>query len=132
MISAPAGNRAHQALPELTPEQIKRLLPLGEARSYADGELLFEAGKTGPGMFVLTQGTVALTRRDGLETASRRRSVYGAVARSVMWAARERWARLPSDSRNGGSWCSSNESRPTSHSAVPRPKKCESPKAGGM
>ena len=64
--SAPKGERAHQAFPELTPEQIERLLPLGEARSYADGELLFEAGKTGPGMFVLTKGAVAVTRRDGL------------------------------------------------------------------
>src|SRR3712207_5741242 len=61
-----AGDRAHQAFPELTAEQIERLRPLGEARSYADGELLFEAGKTGPGMFVLTEGTVAVTRRDGL------------------------------------------------------------------
>ena len=52
--SASAGDRAHQAFPELMPEQIERLLPLGEARYYADGELLFEAGKTGPGMFVLT------------------------------------------------------------------------------
>ena len=64
--SATKGERAHQAFPELTPEQIERLLPLGEARSYADGELLFEAGKTGPGMFVLTKGAVAVTRRDGL------------------------------------------------------------------
>jgi thioredoxin reductase (NADPH) len=64
--SAPAGERARQAFPELTPEQVERLRPLGEARSYADGELLFEAGKTGPGMFVLTEGAVAVTRRDGL------------------------------------------------------------------
>src|SRR3712207_215444 len=61
-----AGDRAHQAFPELTPEQIERLRPLGEERSYADGELLFEAGKTGPGMFVVTRGEVAVTRRDGL------------------------------------------------------------------
>ena len=64
--SSPAGDRAHQAFPELTSEQVERLRPLGDARSYADGELLFEAGKTGPGMFVLTKGAVAVTRRDGL------------------------------------------------------------------
>src|SRR3712207_48631 len=61
-----AGDRAHQAFPELTPEQIERLRPLGEARSYADGDLLFEAGRTGPGMFVLTKGAVAVTRRGGV------------------------------------------------------------------
>ena len=64
--ATPGGNRAHQAFPELTPEQIERLRPLGEARRYADGELMFEAGRTGPGLFAVTRGEVAVTRRDGL------------------------------------------------------------------
>jgi hypothetical protein len=39
---------------------------LGERRRWADGELLFEAGKPGPGLFVVLDGEVAITRRDGL------------------------------------------------------------------
>ena len=60
------GDRSHQAFPALTPEQIERVRPLGEERHYAAGELLFEAGATGPGMFVVTAGEVSVTRRDGL------------------------------------------------------------------
>ena len=64
--ATPAGDRAHQAFPQLTPEQIERLRPLGEVRTYAEGELMFEAGRTGPGLFAVTRGSVAVTRRDGL------------------------------------------------------------------
>ena len=45
---------------------MERLRPLGEARTYAEGELMFEAGRTGPGLFAVTRGSVAVTRRDGL------------------------------------------------------------------
>ena len=38
----------------------------GELRSYKDGEMLFETGKPGPGMFVMLSGHVAITQRDGL------------------------------------------------------------------
>jgi thioredoxin reductase (NADPH) len=65
-IGADPGSRAHQAFPTLTPEQIERVMPLGERRSYPDGTLLFEAGHKGPGMFVILAGEVAITRRDGL------------------------------------------------------------------
>jgi len=47
-------------------EQIERLLPFGDRRRWHDGDALFEAGKPGPGMFVLLSGRVAVTRRDGL------------------------------------------------------------------
>jgi thioredoxin reductase (NADPH) len=50
----------------LTTEQIERLAPLAERRRWAQGELLFEAGKTGPGLFVVLEGEVCVTRRDGL------------------------------------------------------------------
>ena len=59
-------SRQHQAFPDLTPEQIERMAPLGERRAWADGALLFEAGRTGPGLFVILSGEVAVTRRDGL------------------------------------------------------------------
>jgi len=38
----------------------------GSLRIYSDGEKLFEAGKVGPGMFVVLSGLVAITQRDGL------------------------------------------------------------------
>jgi len=38
----------------------------GELRKYRDGEVLFETGKVGPGMFVILSGHVAITQRDGL------------------------------------------------------------------
>ncbi len=59
-------SRQHQAFPELTPEQISRMERLGERRRWSDGELLFEAGKPGPGLFVILEGQVGITRRDGL------------------------------------------------------------------
>jgi thioredoxin reductase (NADPH) len=65
-IGADSGSRAHQAFPTLTPEQIERVMPLGERVRYPDGALLFEAGHKGPGMFVILAGEVAITRRDGL------------------------------------------------------------------
>ena len=62
------AGREHQAFPVLTPEQIEHLLPFGSKRVWHDGELLFEAGKPGPGMFVVLEGQVEVTRRDGLGT----------------------------------------------------------------
>jgi thioredoxin reductase (NADPH) len=62
------AGREHQAFPVLTSEQIEHLLPFGSRRIWRDGELLFEAGKPGPGMFVVLDGQVDVTRRDGLGT----------------------------------------------------------------
>ena len=58
--------RHEQTFPTLTPEEIARIRRFGELRSYKDGERLFEAGKPGPGMFVVLSGHVAITQRDGL------------------------------------------------------------------
>ena len=58
--------RPEQTFPTLTPAEIERIRHFGEVRSYADGELLFETGKPGPGMFVVLKGHVAITQRDGL------------------------------------------------------------------
>ena len=63
---SPLDGRRHQMFTKLTPEQIGRLRPLGETRTWADGDLMFEAGKPGPGMFVVLSGVVAVTRRDGM------------------------------------------------------------------
>ncbi len=58
--------RFEQTFPQLTPQEIARLRGFGEIRTYRDGELLFETGKPGPGMFVILKGHVAITQRDGL------------------------------------------------------------------
>jgi thioredoxin reductase (NADPH) len=60
------GGRERQAFPVLSAEQIEHLLPFGERRQWRDSELLFEAGQPGPGMFVVLEGQVSVTRRDGL------------------------------------------------------------------
>jgi thioredoxin reductase (NADPH) len=57
--------RYDQTFPELTPQEIDRMRRFGEIRTYRDGELLFETGKPGRGMFVLLSGHVAITQRDG-------------------------------------------------------------------
>jgi thioredoxin reductase (NADPH) len=58
--------RAEQTFPNLTAHEIERLRRFGAPRGYADGEALFEAGRPGPGMFVVIAGQVAITQRDGL------------------------------------------------------------------
>jgi thioredoxin reductase (NADPH) len=58
--------RHEQTFPALTAPEIARMRRFGEVRRYSDGELLFETGKPGPGMFVILSGHVAITQRDGL------------------------------------------------------------------
>jgi len=58
--------RPEQTFPALTEAEIARMRRFGELRSYKHGELMFEAGKPGRGMFVVLSGHVAITERDGL------------------------------------------------------------------
>ena len=58
--------RHEQTFPALTLPEIARMRRFGEIRTYRDGEILFETGKPGPGMFVVLSGHVAITQRDGL------------------------------------------------------------------
>src|SRR3982075_872238 len=64
--SIAAFPRLEQTFPELTPQEIARMRRFGEVRHYKDGEMLFETGKPGPGMFVVLSGDIAITQRDGL------------------------------------------------------------------
>src|SRR6202795_760395 len=57
--------RVEQTFPSLTPQEIARMRRFGELRHYEDGDVLFETGKPGPGMFVILSGHVAITQRDG-------------------------------------------------------------------
>jgi thioredoxin reductase (NADPH) len=58
--------RHDQAFPTLTPSEIERMRRFGEVIHYKDGDMLFETGRPGPGMFVILSGHVAITQRDGL------------------------------------------------------------------
>ena len=60
------ASRRAQMFPQLAPEEINRLRRFGTVRTWAPGELLFEASKTGPGMFVLLDGHVLVTRKNCL------------------------------------------------------------------
>ena len=67
MADAPIEvTRAHQMYPPLTDAEIARIRRFGAVRRYARGERLFAAGEPGPGMFVVLDGVVAVTQRDGL------------------------------------------------------------------
>src|SRR5215210_4559 len=63
---SPAFPRHEQTFPTLTAHEIDRMRRFGEVHTYQDGEVLFETGKPGPGMFVVLSGHVAITQRDGL------------------------------------------------------------------
>src|SRR5258708_31655537 len=58
--------RLDEAFPALTDTQIARIRRFGTARRFADGELLFEAGKRRSGMFIVLSGHVARPPRGGL------------------------------------------------------------------
>ncbi|MFD0986367.1 FAD-dependent oxidoreductase [Methyloligella solikamskensis] len=58
--------RYEQTFPTLTKDEIDRIARFGTSCRYLAGELLFEAGRPAPGMFVLLSGQVAVTQRDGL------------------------------------------------------------------
>ena len=58
--------RHEQTFPALTPQEISRIRRFGAVKAYKHGEMLFETGKPGPGMFVVLSGHVAITQRDGL------------------------------------------------------------------
>jgi thioredoxin reductase (NADPH) len=63
---ARAFARPEQTFPNLTPQEIARMRRFGELRHFRNGEMLFETGKPGRGMFVVLSGHVAITQRDGL------------------------------------------------------------------
>src|SRR5258708_14203977 len=66
IAAATAFPRHEQTFPRLTPQEIARMGRFGEVRHYRHGQMQFETGKPGPGMFVILSGHVAITQRDGL------------------------------------------------------------------
>ena len=62
--------RYDQTFPSLTSAEIERMRRFGEVVQYKDGDMLFETGKPGPGMFVVLSGHVCVTQRDGFGRVS--------------------------------------------------------------
>ncbi|MBO9513991.1 MAG: FAD-dependent oxidoreductase [Variovorax sp.] len=65
-IRVEVESRRHQMFPVLSAADIARIRRFGSVHRYEDGACLFTAGETGPGMFVVLDGTVAISQRDGL------------------------------------------------------------------
>src|ERR1041385_8979107 len=62
-------SRFQQMFPILTPAEIDRARRFGELRRFQDGEILCQVGRTGPGMYVILSGRVAVAAGDGLGRA---------------------------------------------------------------
>ncbi|WP_373987045.1 FAD-dependent oxidoreductase [Duganella sp. BuS-21] len=64
------STRTAQALPTLTPAEIKRIHRFGNKVCFRDGDQLVEAGHSKFGMYVLLKGRVRVSRCDGLGNSS--------------------------------------------------------------
>lgn len=64
MASTTMETRRAQMFPRLEPEEIDRLRRFGQIVHAAAGEALATAGVASPGLFVVLEGRVAITRRD--------------------------------------------------------------------
>jgi thioredoxin reductase (NADPH) len=64
--SAAIASRLPQMFPALADAEISRIRRFGALRHYSDGARLYAAGDRTPGMFVVLEGTVTISQRDGL------------------------------------------------------------------
>jgi thioredoxin reductase (NADPH) len=67
--NAALASRFHQMFPVLSETEIDRVRRFGEVRRFPTGKLLFQAGETVPGIYVILSGRVAIEPRDGLGQA---------------------------------------------------------------
>ena len=67
--TAVLASRFQQMFPPLSPAEIDRVRHFGEVRRFRPGEVLFQAGKPGPGMYVILSGRVAVAGRDAVGQA---------------------------------------------------------------
>ncbi|MBA5690017.1 FAD-dependent oxidoreductase [Rugamonas apoptosis] len=63
-------SRRHQIFPVLSAADIKRMRRFGHVRHFADGERVFEAGRTSFGLMLVLAGRIAVSRYDGLGNTS--------------------------------------------------------------
>src|SRR6266446_533364 len=66
---AALASRFQQMFPVLSPAEIDRVRHFGEVRRFRPGEILYQAGKPGPGMYVILSGRVAVAGRDAVGQA---------------------------------------------------------------
>jgi len=59
-------SRRHQMFPVLNTVDITRVRRFGSAQRFRAGDLLFSAGQASPGMYVVLDGAIAISQRDGL------------------------------------------------------------------
>lgn len=59
-------SRRHQMFPVLTAVDIARVRRFGSVQRYARGDRLVASGKTGRGLFLILEGAVMISQRDGL------------------------------------------------------------------
>jgi thioredoxin reductase (NADPH) len=64
--SAAIASRLPQMFPALADAEISRIRRFGALRHYSEGAWLYAAGDRTPGMFVVLEGTVTISQRDGL------------------------------------------------------------------
>jgi thioredoxin reductase (NADPH) len=65
-VTSDVERRRHQIFPVLTEAEIARISRFGTVQRFARGTRLFTAGDRSPGMFVVLQGVIAMSQRDGL------------------------------------------------------------------
>lgn len=58
--------RSHQIFPVLTATEMERLRRFGVPRRWRDGEMVFQASASSPGMVLILRGGIACTRVDGM------------------------------------------------------------------
>src|SRR2546422_11747154 len=68
-VNVALESRFQQMFPVLSPAEIDRVRHFGEVRRFRPGEVLFQAGKPGPGMYVILSGRVAVAGRDAVGQA---------------------------------------------------------------
>ncbi|KQQ45064.1 thioredoxin reductase [Duganella sp. Leaf126] len=66
----PFQSRSAQALPRIAPAELKRMERFGARAQYADGAMLFEAGRDRFGLMVVIGGRIRISRYDGLGNSS--------------------------------------------------------------
>jgi thioredoxin reductase (NADPH) len=59
-------SRRHQMFPVLTEAEMARMRRFGTPQAHPRGTRLLTAGETGPGLFVVLKGVVAVSQRDGM------------------------------------------------------------------
>src|SRR3982751_2643823 len=63
--SFPLEQRRNDMFPQLSEDELGRVARFGTQCRYSRGDLLFTAGEPRPGMFVILQGHVTVSQRDG-------------------------------------------------------------------